>query len=398
MTKLLSIHLPSNRPVFFRRLVTNLAERAVDRTCFEVVVKVDDNDQAMQQEVAAIARDLGVTIVPIVSPPPRDYYDLSRFCNDAFVASDPDAYFCWHVNDEVLVNTDRWDEFLRGYVGLFPDNLFRLKISPGKMFRTIFDVHEVNLYADFPITTRRWLELTDGWAHGHGAEPYQEAIALELANRNIHRSVPLPKFSVGGDDPGNNIEAESAKLRNERMQYYWDQNMAPGLREQINRSAARIELCVTAGEMGLPDFTLQENPSGKYISLVTADQRVMSRVWFHVDPLWIGILNLRHIARRNTEVWPHSLWGKPLWYRALVWLWRGGESIANFLYMTIYLPIAALFGAPIRCWYARALERQVVKHWDKLVRTDAFLARRAPRLRRLAVNSIVKLRGRGWMT
>lgn len=396
--KLLSVHLPSNRPALFRRLVTSLAERAKDRRCFEVIVKVDDNDQAMQDEVVAIGRDLNVQVIPIVSPPPRDYYDLSRFCNDAFAVSDPSAYFCWHVNDEVIVETDRWDALLRSYVGLFADNLFRLKISPGKMFRNFFDIHEVNLYADYPITTRRWLELTDGWAHGHGAEPYQEAVALLLAFRNIHRNVPLPLFRIGGDDPGSNIGAEAAKLRNERMQYYWDQNMAPVIRERITRSARRIELCVMAGEMGLKDYTLQDNLEGKYISLVSADQQVMSRAWYNVDPLWIYILNLRHVARRNTQVWPHSLWGKPSWYRGLVWLWRGGEGIARILYMTLYLPIAALFGAPIRCWYAQAAERLIVKHWDTVSRVQSLMARRTPWIKRFLEFLYVKARASGWFT
>ncbi len=398
MKKLLSVHLPSNRPEFFRRLVTSLADRAADKSCFEIIVKVDDGDRAMQDEVARVGRDFGVKVVPIVSPPPRDYYDLSRFCNDAFAVCDPDVYFCWHVNDEVLVETDHWDVLLRSYVGLFEDNLFRLKISPGKMFRNFFDIYEVNLYGDYPITTRRWLELTDGWAHGHGAEPYQEAVALLLAFRNIHRNVPLPMFRVGGDDPGNNIDAEVAKLRNERMQYYWDQNMSSILREQITRSARRIELCVTAAEMGFKSYALQDNGEGKYISLVSDDRRVLSRVWYNVDPLWIHIMNLRHVARRNTQVWPHSLWGKPTWYRALVFLWQAGEVTARFLYMTMYLPIAALFGAPIRCWYAQSAERLIVKHWNTVIRIKTLLVRWVPWVQRCLGYLYVKARARGWFT
>lgn len=396
--KLLSVHLPSNRPFFFRRLVTSLAERAVDRSRLDIVVKIDDADTAMHKEVEAVRRDLGVDITALVSPRPRDYYDLSRFCNDAFAHSDPEAYFCWHVNDEVVVETQNWDELLARYVGFFPDHLFRLKISPDKMLRNFLDIHEVNLYGDFPITTRRWLELTEGWVKGHGAEPYQEAVAFMLVERGIHRSIPLPDFRVAGDEPGQNIAAETVHLRNERMCYHWDQNMAPGLREQMARCARRIELSVTAGKMGLVDYRLEEFTSGKYISLIAADGAVMSRLWYAVDPLAIHLANLRDVARRNEQVWPHSLWGKPGWYKALVRLWRLGERLRTILFFTVYAPVAALFGAPVRCWIAAALEPLVVRHWSSLMRVKDGMKKWAPFLVPFLKRLCGGLRNNGWLS
>src|SRR5690348_15502501 len=125
---LLSVHLPSNRPSFFRRLATSLATNASEPRNFEIVVKVDEGDEAMASEVAAVRRDLAIAITAVVSPPPHDYFDISRFFNDTLAASDPSAYFCWHVNDEVVVATRGWDDLLQRYVGFFKDDLFRLKI------------------------------------------------------------------------------------------------------------------------------------------------------------------------------------------------------------------------------------------------------------------------------
>jgi len=42
---------------------------------------------AMQSAVEAVRRELDVTIIAPISPPPRDYHDLSRFRNVAFAAS-----------------------------------------------------------------------------------------------------------------------------------------------------------------------------------------------------------------------------------------------------------------------------------------------------------------------
>lgn len=380
--KILSVHLPSNRPPFFHRLVEGLAKNAADRSSFEVVVKIDEGDAAMAAEVETLRREFGVAITTVVSPPPRDYFDMSRFYNDIFAAASTAAYFCWHVNDEVIVESEQWDNLLRRYVGFFKDDLFRLKISPDKMFRNILDIHDVNLYADFPITTRRWLDLTDGWVQGHGPEPYQEGISFLLAQRGIHRNVPLPDFHVAGDEPGRNIDPARAGIREQRMCLHWDQNMEPGLREIMTRCARRIELCITAANMGLSGYTLQENIPGKYISLVASDRSVASRLWYQVDPLRIHWENLKFVARRNEQVWPFSLWGKPWWYKVLVYIVRFGDRVGGVLFLVIYLPLAGIFGTPTRCWWAQALERKIVRHWHLLMKVADFLKRRMPRLYR----------------
>jgi hypothetical protein len=395
---LLSVQLPSNRPFFFRRLAASLAETASDRRNFELIVKIDEGDGGMAAEVDALRRDLGIAISAVVSPPPRDYFDISRFCNDTLAVADPSAYFCWHVNDEVIVETPGWDELLQRYKGFFKDDLFRLKISPGKMFRTILDIHEVNLYGDFPITTKRWLELTDGWVRGHGAEPYQEGIAFLLAQRGVHRNIPLPDFRIGGDEPGRNMDTARATLRDRGTCFHWDQNMGPELREMMTICARRIELCVTAGVMGLSGYTLQRNEPAKCISLVAADGSVASRVWYQIDPLRIRWENLKVVARRNQQVWPFSVWGKPWWYRVLVYCFRSADQLRRGLFLTVYLPIAALFGAPIRCWWAQDLERQIVRHWQLLMRIGDLSSRCTPRIHRFLVSRIEALRRRGWLT
>ena len=52
---LVSFNLASNRPDNFSELCENLQATAADPTCFEILVKIDDSDEAMHACVAAEA-------------------------------------------------------------------------------------------------------------------------------------------------------------------------------------------------------------------------------------------------------------------------------------------------------------------------------------------------------
>src|SRR3954470_15483474 len=103
--KLLSIHLPSNKPRHFRRLVENLVETASDPKCFEIVVKIDIGDEAMDEAIAGIQRDLDVNLRVVRSEKFPSYFHTYAALAECFRASDPEYYFCWHVNDEILIET-----------------------------------------------------------------------------------------------------------------------------------------------------------------------------------------------------------------------------------------------------------------------------------------------------
>ena len=107
--KLISIYPPSNKPFHFRRLVENLVTTAADPTCFEIVVKIDIGDTAMGEVVKAIREDFQVNLKVVVSERPASYFHTYTACNEALKASDPEYYFCWHTNDEILIETKQWD-------------------------------------------------------------------------------------------------------------------------------------------------------------------------------------------------------------------------------------------------------------------------------------------------
>lgn len=372
--KLLSIHLPSNKPRHFRRLVDNLVSTAADPTCFEIVVKIDIGDNAMQQAVAEIQRDIDVNLRVVLSEKFPSYFHTYIALDECLRASDPEYYFCWHVNDEILIETPHWDTILERYVDFFPDRLFRLKVNPQKMFYNFFDIEETCLYADYPIVPRRWIDATETWAPCHGSEVYQEGISIYLARLGRHRNVPLFDIVVGGDEPGQNLSPENELARAQGICRAWDQLMSVPVQEMMARSARKLFLLILAHERKLDSFEVREEPWRKAFILVQ-EERVLVRVFYSLDHVALRLRQFDYIARRE---WPWSLWGKPAAYRAAVHVYRVLWRASDVLLRVVKAPMGLAMGVPGRDVWAATVD----PHWwsiqdERLGRWSRNLGRRA---------------------
>ena len=340
--KLLSIHLPSNKPHHFRRFVENLVTTAADPTCFEVVVKIDTGDHAMAETVAAIRRDLAVNLTVVVSERFPSYFHTYLGFAECFRASDPEYYFCWHVNDEILIETTHWDTILARYVDFFPDRIFRLKVHPQKMFYNFFDIRESCLYADYPIVPRRWLDATEGWGDCHGPDLYQECIAIWLARYGHHRNIPLLDIRVGGDEAGQNISPETALRRAQGTCLAWDNTLAAERQEQMARAARRLQMVIRAHTHGLAEYELRDDRQRKAVALMHRGH-VYARVFYAVDQVALRFRNFNDIAHRQ---WPFSLWGKPWPFKAAVYAYRVLHGIADVVIGLVKIPVGLMIGVP----------------------------------------------------
>src|SRR5438094_9404004 len=126
---LVSFQLASKHPDALVGLFDNVEQLASDPSCFEVLVKIDVEDEAMQAVLAAEVPRRKFRLRPLVTPRRRGYEDLWQALNELFHLTDPSAYFVCNVNDEIRIRERGWDERLRRYVGLFPDHIFRLRTS-----------------------------------------------------------------------------------------------------------------------------------------------------------------------------------------------------------------------------------------------------------------------------
>jgi len=338
--KLISIHLPSNKPFHFRRLVENLVATADDPTCFEIVVKIDLGDAVMIEAVKKIQEDIHVNLKVIISERPASYFHTYSACNEALKASDPEFYFCWHTNDEILIETRGWDTKLARYIGFFPDHIFRLKVNPRKMFFNFFDIHEVCLHADYPIVPRKWLEATEVWADCHGPDTYQESIAIYLAKYGYHRNVPLLDIVIGGDEAGENLSPERALARAQGTCLAWDYSLSAAVQERFARSARRLQLFIMSYELGLDAYELRDDVDNKSIALVQ-NEREYARVFYPIDYVGTAIEHFDYVARRQ---WPYSLWGRPTAYKLAAFVYRYAHLAWRLVVGTVKLPVGLMLG------------------------------------------------------
>ena len=370
--KLLSIHLPSNKPLHFRRLVKNLVATAADPKCFEVVVKIDVGDGAMERAIEEIRRDIDVNMTVVHTPPFPSYWHTYIAFNECLRASDPEYYFCWHVNDEVLIETRDWDRRLESYIDFFPDRIYRLKVNPHKMFRNFSDIHETCLYADYPIVPRRWLEGTEVWAECHGPDVYQEGIAIYLGRYGHHRNVPLLDFVVGGDEPGENLSPEKTLARSQGTCNAWDSILSSNMQERMARSARRLQLLILAHEYKVANYEIREDARTKTLELVDIEyERVRARVWYTIDHVAVRLRNFHYIARRDL---PHSLFGKSLVYRGALRAYAAVLPTSRAIVVLFKLPLGLLMGIP---WTAmRAATVQACPAFERLFNAPHAVLRR----------------------
>ena len=125
--------------------------------------------------------------------------------NDMLIISEKDTYFVWNMNDEMRIPIKGWDSVLKKYVGLFPDDLFRLRTSCFRN-RNYSDEWEC-CYAPetSAITTRKWIDLCGDWNPTLGPDTFNQLVAYYFSyhdryNKNKEiRDIVINDFMFEGE-------------------------------------------------------------------------------------------------------------------------------------------------------------------------------------------------------
>ena len=106
---LASILLPSRG--CYESLVTSISSlinNAYDRSCFEIIVKVDDDDLKTAQVLASLQKQCPETLIrAAVSPRGRGYPDLGKFVNEMAAEARGDWLILW--DNDFIMRTKYWD-------------------------------------------------------------------------------------------------------------------------------------------------------------------------------------------------------------------------------------------------------------------------------------------------
>jgi hypothetical protein len=255
---LVSIHIQSNKPENLRLFFDRVANSCDDPSRIEVIVKIDDDHEELNrmlpEEVARQPFQLKYISTPLVG----GFFELWRSMNDMLAATDPGAYFLLNLNDEMVFLDRGWDTRLERYVGLFKDDLFRLRTSIFRM-RNYHDHWECGFAPETSaVTTKKWIETGGNWNPCLGPDTFQQCVAYYFNRLNWHldapqaREVPIEDLRFGGEGAYIGLSGDSLRRRVRGATKAWFRLMSEEIQTEAQKRAAKLHAAIIAEARGEP--------------------------------------------------------------------------------------------------------------------------------------------------
>jgi len=288
----ISIFAASCRPHNIIGFLDNLAETAADPHSFEVLIKLDEGDEAMIELLENYQKRAAFTLKYLATPKLDGYYTLDVGYNELLKIADPETYFCWLLTDEIRLQTKGWDDILKKYIHIYPDDIFRIKLSVFQS-KNYIDFFECLPYPDnYAVTTRKWLEVTEGWGHFWGPDSWHQCVDyyLGLCKDQFHpfgiwRSFPVFDINVGGQEAGQGIDnPDSMIYRLSRIDEGWCKHSTHAAQENFNRLAQRLHAHIYAAATHVGEYEIKEYKQTKSIALFAKHALQPVRVWKYKLP------------------------------------------------------------------------------------------------------------------
>lgn len=279
----LGIVLATNRPKNIIDFFHNLETTASDPSSFEVLVRVDAHDSQTIEAIKTCKESFSFRICTLVESNVGATY-LLHWAYDKLIkkyASESIYFFC-NLTDEIRMETQGWDDEIKKYIKYYNDDIFRLTFSQNKL-RNYYTYNECIICPDnYPIITKRWLQITGGWGEFWGTDSWQQCIVYFLGkcyiNRipwGIFRSIPLYKIKVSGQEAGIGLVGEKQKRHVQIIRdafYLLDSHI---IKENFARMAYRLQAHITAYEKNSPHYIMEENFLKKTISVYNKKSDVL---------------------------------------------------------------------------------------------------------------------------
>jgi len=272
--KLISFVLASNRPANVQGLIENLDDTVQDPGSLEVLIKVDEEDKETQAVVRRMAEKVPFPVKIEISPKGRGVLALYRAYQRLYDESDPEYYFIMFISDEVRFRTRHWDSILARYVDLYPDKVFRLRLSENKYRQYRYFDDCLPYPENFPIATRFWHETVGGVGDFWGVDNWHQVIEFELSKLpnadgtpGIYRSIPIEDIELDGIHAGVGHSVPQRYERNRLITLKWRDLNRRLSQENIRRLACRLAAHVYAGARQISSFEITEDASQKVIIL-----------------------------------------------------------------------------------------------------------------------------------
>ena len=293
----LSIFAATCRPHNIIGFLDNLAQTADDLSSFEVLLKLDEGANELITLIENYKKEAKFRINYLATPVLDGYYSLDRGYNELLKIADKDTYFCWLLTDEIRFEKKGWDSILKKYIGFYPDNIFRIKLSVFQL-KNYHDFFECLSAPDnYAVTTRQWLEITEGWGHFWGPDSWHQCIDYFLGlckNKDnpygTWRSFPIFDIVVNGQEAGQGItDSKKEEERAIRIHAGWSKHSTHEAQENFNKLALRLNAHIIAVANNLNNYIVEENIYKKTVSLFDSEKKSHTTSSYKLPRLTIKI-------------------------------------------------------------------------------------------------------------
>lgn len=257
----LSIFLNNCKAENVERFFDNLANTASDLTSFEVLLRIDDQDYQLLKIIKDYQEKAAFNI-KYITLPNYLYKSNTNDLNDLLKIAHKDSYFYWLLSDQVTIKTQHWDTLLKKLIRFYNDDVFRVKVSDFQL-KNYMDIEDCLLFPEpYPILTRRWIEITEGWGNTQFVSSWHQCIDyyLGLSKNNtdiygIWRSLPLVDVQLENASTLCNRKVKR-QLENSKVQ------------DHLSKLAAKLNAHISAISKEANEYVMHDDRSHKVISVL----------------------------------------------------------------------------------------------------------------------------------
>ena len=107
--KVFSIHLNSNKPKNFNKFTTSFFNKISNTNFLEIIVHIDNEDDAMKQEIVKLNRNYNNSIMYIETNLIKNFNDAWKPINLLLEKTSKSALYVAVLSDDIIIETDNWD-------------------------------------------------------------------------------------------------------------------------------------------------------------------------------------------------------------------------------------------------------------------------------------------------
>lgn len=264
--KLLSIIVASNRPTQMQAFLENINQTLSDKSSVEVLVKIDDGDDVMRALLEKASKSYSYDIRYLQTPKLDGYYTLHLGYQELLAIANPSSYFFQILSEEVRFSHSGWDLELKKFVKLFPDDVYRLKISQLK-YRNYYSHHDCGPTPEnFPFITRRWMELAGGVGDCWGPDGWHQYIDYHLGLTEgingipgLFRGIPIHTIAIHGEAAAQGLTQEQAEKRAHRIFQEWWRMFRVEAQQNFRKIATRMAAHIWAANALMGDYKIVDD-------------------------------------------------------------------------------------------------------------------------------------------